>query len=175
MVADCTTVEELKPRELVAEADGTMVIVVVGVIMAVSVEVAPETTVVDVNVTGTVVVTMKGVEMGTMAVAVEVVATTVDPVVQTMDETVVVEPDCTIVDVTVTGPDVVSVMDVTTGTSVVVLMAMVTPATVVLDISTGTDVDETVDDCESLSVGRNGGRRVPKAASAVVVIVTTVV
>ena len=122
--------------EEVADADGTTVRVVVVVMMAVSVDVVPAETVVDVYVTGTVEVTVKGVVMATIAVAVEVVVTAIVPVVQVVDFTVVVEPYKTVVVVTVAKAEVVRAVVVMTGTSEVVLMATVTPLMVVLDPGT---------------------------------------
>ena len=121
---------------LAEEVDGTTVRVLVVVKMAVSVEVVPAETVVDVYVTGTVAVTVKGVVMGTMAVAVEVVATAIVPLVHVVDFTVVVEPYKTVVVVTVAKAEVVRAVVVMTGTSEVVLMATVTPSMVVLDPGT---------------------------------------
>jgi hypothetical protein len=119
-----------------ADVDGAMVRVVVVVMTAVTVAVDPETTAVDVYVTGTVVVTVKGVVMGTMAVAVDVVATAVVPVVHRVDVTVNVEPYTTVVEVTVAKAEVVRVVVVKTGTSEVELMAIVNPERVVLDPGT---------------------------------------
>jgi hypothetical protein len=120
-------------------------------------------------------VTVKGVVMGTMAVAVDVVVTAVVPVVHAIDFIVVVEPYATVVVVTVAKSEVVSVVVEKTGTTIVELMAIVTPEMVVLE--PGMDGVVLVEapvmsDADDTPGELNGGF---KTATEVVVMATTVV